>query len=293
MKTPRSSYFNNLHTQPTPLGFTLVELMVVIVIMATLIMLLMPNLRGSKEKAQSSICKSNLRQYGVAVNQYISDYGGYFIYPGGTINPTNIYNINISGKSVSDPEGGAQSWQNLVSGYIPDSITQDSLLARKPSVRICPAIDPHVFVPDTPAFKGFQRTTIGNAQCDISDFEDEYTTDIPKKLLYQSYFTTYAVNPTTNYIHQLRSVIPDRLICFIDWNVTEGWGATLNLTTWQFDNAAKYIHKGTTKSSTNWWQTEVGFNHGSGSDRYANYLTFDGRVDSITSGKITFKHFSE
>ncbi|MBU4367120.1 MAG: DUF1559 domain-containing protein, partial [Kiritimatiellae bacterium] len=63
-------------------GFTLVELMVVVAIISILLMLLIPNIRAMREKAWSSYCQNNLRQYGIAMNQYMADYSGYFIYPG-------------------------------------------------------------------------------------------------------------------------------------------------------------------------------------------------------------------
>ncbi len=63
-------------------AFTLVELMVVVAIISILLMLLIPNIRTMREKARSSQCQNNLRQYGIAMNQYMADYSGYFIYKG-------------------------------------------------------------------------------------------------------------------------------------------------------------------------------------------------------------------
>jgi prepilin-type N-terminal cleavage/methylation domain-containing protein/prepilin-type processing-associated H-X9-DG protein len=59
-------------------AFTLVELMVVIVIIAFVMALLLPALRGARKKAQAMACASNLRQLGVAWSTYAADFDGYF-----------------------------------------------------------------------------------------------------------------------------------------------------------------------------------------------------------------------
>src|SRR4029450_207389 len=60
-----------------PRGFTLVELLVVIAIIGILASLLLPAVSNAKRSAQSAACKSNLRQFGVAVNLFITDFGRY------------------------------------------------------------------------------------------------------------------------------------------------------------------------------------------------------------------------
>ncbi len=71
------------------LGFTLVELLVVISIIALLIALLLPALSRAKALAVSTICESNLRQLGVAYSEYTqseSPHGFVFNFwnPGGS-----------------------------------------------------------------------------------------------------------------------------------------------------------------------------------------------------------------
>ncbi len=58
-------------------AFTLVELLVVIGILATLIALLLPSLSKARQTAQTLACLSQLRQFGQSVLIYVNDYHAY------------------------------------------------------------------------------------------------------------------------------------------------------------------------------------------------------------------------
>ena len=58
-------------------GFTLMELLVVMVIIALLVGLLLPALGRAREEARKTQCRSNLRQIGLAMTMYCSDNRGW------------------------------------------------------------------------------------------------------------------------------------------------------------------------------------------------------------------------
>jgi prepilin-type N-terminal cleavage/methylation domain-containing protein len=68
---------NKIASRPTP-GFTLVELLVVISIVALLISVLLPSLSQAKEVAIRTKCLASQRGIGVAMSAYASDNHDYF-----------------------------------------------------------------------------------------------------------------------------------------------------------------------------------------------------------------------
>src|SRR5450432_2245450 len=70
-------------------GFSLVELLVVIGIIAILIAMLLPTLANARKQANSVVCMSNLRQLGIVLQTYVNENHGW-LFPVGPPNAANV-----------------------------------------------------------------------------------------------------------------------------------------------------------------------------------------------------------
>jgi prepilin-type N-terminal cleavage/methylation domain-containing protein/prepilin-type processing-associated H-X9-DG protein len=102
-------------------GFTLVELLVVIGIIAVLIAILLPSLSKAREQANSVKCASNMRQIYLGAVLYGNTYKG-FIMPSrvGSGSATEDYwcGVNVLGAMFSDNTGSSQQSLNTIAKFL-------------------------------------------------------------------------------------------------------------------------------------------------------------------------------
>src|ERR1700722_1408387 len=72
-------------------GFTLVELLVVIGIIAVLISILMPALTKARRQSELVQCASNMRQVGMGLLNYADQYDGYLFPPNMGWGPSQVF----------------------------------------------------------------------------------------------------------------------------------------------------------------------------------------------------------
>ena len=94
----------------TRAGYTLVELLVIISILAILMGIVFPVIARSRERAYEAVCMNNLRQLGAALEIYRADHGGLFP----IFLRKDLFAAYISDGETficpSDPTQGVQQW---------------------------------------------------------------------------------------------------------------------------------------------------------------------------------------
>jgi len=139
-----------------PTGFTLVELLVVIGIIAVLVAILLPALGAARRQAQAVKCAAALREIGNTVFMYVSENRGYAP-PTRLLSGSATYNID-----GVDFASGRAYWMNFLAkyvtktkvGYAPGTVNNaasqfDAADARKSIFWGCPSWDGYKFTAST------------------------------------------------------------------------------------------------------------------------------------------------
>ncbi len=87
-------------------GFTLVELLVVIAIIGVLVALLLPAVQQAREAARRTQCKSNLKNIGLAMHNYVESYR---VFP-----PGEIHGIRSAATAHCDWEAAIGCWGTAI-----------------------------------------------------------------------------------------------------------------------------------------------------------------------------------
>ena len=183
-------------------GFTLVELLVVIGIIAILVGMLLPSLARAREQARLVQCQNNLRQWGIGIEDYANEASG--------ILPTDGYK---DGNSQSDPWNwwfDPSAWCNAIPpllgqqpydiywnpppGYAPTNMT---VVPPQPtigssSIWICPDAD--WSIPRGPAAGGVDSPGLPNGHYLMWGWEDQARTKLDSKDTYWCYVWNSKLN---------------------------------------------------------------------------------------------------
>jgi prepilin-type N-terminal cleavage/methylation domain-containing protein len=91
-------------------AFTLVELLVVIAIIGVLVALLLPAVQMARESARRMRCASQLKQFGIAMHNYVDTYNSFPI--------GHLFLHVVNGVPVSAQGGTAFGWGSAILPYI-------------------------------------------------------------------------------------------------------------------------------------------------------------------------------
>ncbi len=97
--------------------FTLIELLIVIAIIATLAAMLLPALNQARARGQAAACINNMKQLGLGILQYGNDYNDYLVLPIAVTYPDKPrWTSLLMGPNSADPANPYQSGLHHLQG---------------------------------------------------------------------------------------------------------------------------------------------------------------------------------
>jgi prepilin-type N-terminal cleavage/methylation domain-containing protein/prepilin-type processing-associated H-X9-DG protein len=114
-------------------GFTLIELLVVIAIIGVLVALILPAVQQAREAARRSQCKNNLKQIGLALQNYHGSHGAF--------PPGYVSTFDAAGNDT----GPGWGWASMILPELEQSNLQNSITFTQPiegSVNAAPRVAP-------------------------------------------------------------------------------------------------------------------------------------------------------
>ena len=141
-KAVRKRIFADFYFRQTRRAFTLIELLVVIAVIAILAALLLPALAAAKSKAQTIVCRSNMKQWALGFKMYAEEYNDEVPEEGNTIfsiaDTVGSDNLTAAWYNSVPPTVGLPTLVTLYKGSNSPVPSSQSIF----SCPSCPAPDP-------------------------------------------------------------------------------------------------------------------------------------------------------
>ena len=137
-------------------AFTLIELLVVIAIIAILAAILFPVFAQAREKARSTVCLSNMKQIGTALQMYIQDNDQQLFFRATSNAGSTRANVAVA---KTNPAYNPLQWWNLLMPY-----------TKSNGLYNCPSDTGPTFSPDNSGIPNILRSYV--ASCAVENLTD-------------------------------------------------------------------------------------------------------------------------
>jgi len=214
---------------PKSRGFTLVELLVVIAIIGVLVALLLPAVQAAREAARRAQCTNNLKQLGLACQNYVTIHGGFPLLYSASNQPGWITQI-----LPFFEEGNLLTQYNYQQPWFDAS--NALAVAQRIAILECPTSPvEHIYTATDPAFAGMSANPLTTFTTSSTDYfaiatASSATTLKAPSTIPAGYFYVYPNAPTTTDLSgafgpQASKPVPRRLR-----QITDGLSRTAMIT---------------------------------------------------------------